>query len=204
MSMTSEYELSLTGAQPDILVAGMDEVGRGPLAGPVVAACVIMPLIDLNPEVRDSKKISEKKRERLSVEIRKSAIGWALGVVEPDEIDRINILNATKQAFEQAYRKLEPKPDFLLIDGKDAIAADCETKAIVKGDDKIYTIAAASIVAKVYRDRLMIAYDEQYPQYGFAKHKGYGTKEHIEALKKYGPCKIHRRSFLTKILGERL
>ena len=197
--MNADYEIGLyqKGYQ---YIAGIDEVGRGPLAGPVVAACVIMPTDTINEKIKDSKKISEKAREDISEWIIKNAICYAFGEVDEKVIDQINILNATKRAFEIAYGKIDKSPNYLLIDGRDVISASCEAKAIIGGDNKIYTIAAASVIAKVYRDNIMREMDKIYPQYGFLRNKGYGTNEHIKALKKYGPCPIHRLSFIKKIV----
>ncbi|MEZ4357599.1 MAG: ribonuclease HII [Eubacteriales bacterium] len=198
--MNADYEIGLynKGYQ---YIAGIDEVGRGPLAGPVVAACVIMPTDIINDKIKDSKKIAEKTREIVSEWIIRNAVCYAFGVVDEKTIDEINILNATKRAFNIAYSQIEKSPNYLLIDGKDVITADCEARAVIGGDNKIYTIAAASVIAKVYRDNIMRKMDEIYPQYGFIRNKGYGTKEHIDALKKYGPCPIHRMSFIRKIVG---
>ncbi len=181
------------------LLAGMDEAGRGPLAGPVVAACVILP-----PDVRidgvdDSKKLSEKKRASLFTEIKNTAIAYSIGIVEHDIIDGINILNASRLAFKKAYDSMAIKPQTVLTDHIDKLDIDCGYTPLVKGDATSYSIASASILAKVYRDTLMADMDEKYPLYGFAKNKGYGTLEHYEALRKYGPCPIHRMSFLKNL-----
>jgi ribonuclease HII len=181
------------------LIAGMDEAGRGPLAGPVVAACVVMPQRPLIPGIDDSKKISEEKRERLYGEILDAALGYGIGIVPNEEIDAVNIRNATLLAFSLAYENLSKKCDYLLIDGLDVIKSYCAAEAVVKGDGTCYSIAAASIVAKVTRDRLMREYDAVFPEYGFSKHKGYGTKAHQDALLLYGPCAIHRRTFIKKM-----
>lgn len=188
-----EKELLAGGAK---LIAGMDEAGRGPLAGPVVAAAVIMPLDCPIEGVDDSKKVSEKKRERLFEEIVEKAIAYKICLADRDVIDDINILNATKKAMTECVAGLSVRPDVVLIDAV-KLPLDVPTKAIIKGDALSYSIAAASILAKVYRDRLMREYDKLYPAYGFAKHKGYGTKEHIDALRTVGPCPIHRRTFIT-------
>ena len=177
-------------------IAGIDEVGRGPLAGPVLAACVVLPpgfdLVGIN----DSKKLTERQRERAEVRIRAEAAAIGIGSVEPDVIDRINILKATHEAMRLAYAQITPPPDFVLIDGLPVRSFPCaETQALVQGDSKSVSIAAASIVAKVVRDRLMRAYDLVYPEYGFAGHKGYGSARHLAALAQHGPCPIHRRSF---------
>ncbi len=178
-----------------LLIAGIDEAGRGPLAGPVVAACCIMPLDDLVEGVNDSKQLTETKREKLFPLIKEKAIAYSIVEVNEKVIDEINILNATKQAMRECLDRLAVKPDVVLID---AVKLDCDTKvdAIIKGDALSYTIACASVLAKVHRDHLMLEYDEIYPAYGFAKHKGYGTKQHIEALQTVGPCPIHRRTFI--------
>ncbi len=176
-------------------VAGVDEVGRGPLAGPVVAAAVI-----LDPErpiegLVDSKKISEKKRERLALEIREKALAWALGRAEVEEIDEINILQASLLAMQRAVEQLQPVPDRALIDGNRCPMLSCPAEAIIKGDETVEAISAASIIAKVARDQEMLALDADYPGYGLARHKGYPTKAHIEALQTLGVTQIHRRSF---------
>lgn len=182
-------------------VAGMDEVGRGPLAGPVVGACVILPPDDLILGINDSKKLSPARREALAVQIHARALFVGIGQVESQQIDELNILNATKKALMAACTWQEA-PDFLLFDTVPGLRPPCPSRGLVKGDALSYSIAAASIVAKVYRDGLMQEYDRQYPQYGFARNKGYGTAEHMEALRRYGPCPIHRRSFITRILQE--
>ena len=178
------------------LIGGLDEVGRGPLAGPVVAACVILPDGFSLDGINDSKKLTERQRERADIRIRAEAVGIGLGVVEPETIDRINILQATRQAMREAFLSLDPPPDCVLIDGLPVPAFPCPyQQAIVGGDGLCASIAAASIIAKVARDRMMRAYDVVYPQYGFAGHKGYGAAKHLEALRANGPCPIHRRSF---------
>ena len=188
-----ERELLASGAK---LIAGMDEAGRGPLAGPVVAAAVIMPLDHPIEGVDDSKKVSEKKRERLFDEIIEKAIAYKICLADEQVIDEINILNATKKAMTECVTGLSVRPDIVLVDAV-KLALEVPTKAIIKGDALSYSIAAASILAKVYRDRLMREYDKEYPAYGFAKHKGYGTKDHIDAIRTVGPCPIHRRTFIT-------
>lgn len=179
------------------LIAGIDEAGRGPLAGPVVCACVIMPLDEdkLIDGINDSKKLTEKKREELYDKIIERAIAYSIVEVDERTIDRINILNATKLGMKRALDGLKVKPDIVLIDAV-KIDTDLPQDNIIKGDAKSYNIASASILAKVYRDRLMKKLSEKYPQYNFAKHKGYGTKEHIENLKKYGKCELHRETFI--------
>ena len=176
-------------------LCGMDEVGRGPLAGPVVTASVILKETSKILFVDDSKKLSAKKREALDLKIREDAIAIEIGLRTPAEIDAMNILNATKSAMEEAVSQLEPQPDLLLIDALN-IHTDLPTKAIVHGDATCYSIAAASIVAKVFRDHLMLEYAKTYPEYGFEHNMGYGTQEHIDALIKYGPSPIHRKSFI--------
>lgn len=188
-----EKELYAKGFQK---IAGIDEAGRGPLAGPVVVAGVIMPPDSMIEGVNDSKKVSEKKREKLYDAIIEEAISYSVAIIGQDIIDEINILNATKQGVTKVVEGLEIKPDLILVDALTHI----DTKgipydAIIKGDAKCYNIAAASILAKVTRDRIMREWDEIYPQYGFIAHKGYGTAKHIEAIKEYGLCSIHRRSF---------
>ena len=181
-------------------VCGIDEVGRGPLAGPVMAAAVIFPkdvnLLYLN----DSKQLSEKKREELYEEIKEAAVAYAVGIANVDVIDRINILQADYEAMRQAIGKLSVVPELLLNDAVTIPSVNQPQVPIIKGDTKSISIAAASIVAKVERDRLMCLYDEVYPQYGFARNKGYGSAEHIEALRKYGPCEIHRRTFIKNLI----
>jgi ribonuclease HII len=176
-------------------VAGVDEAGRGPLAGPVVAAAVIFPQEVWIHGVNDSKKLSSRQREELEVIIKECAVSVGIGIVYPEVIDAVNIYQATLRSMEEAVAKLEPRPHHLLIDGPRYKQSPIPYNAIVDGDAKCFSIAAASIVAKVTRDRLMLQYDAQFPQYGFAKHKGYGTKAHMEAIRKYGPCEIHRKSF---------
>jgi ribonuclease HII len=177
------------------LVAGVDEVGRGPLAGPVVAAAVILddtqPLFGLT----DSKKLSEKKRKILSAEIKNKSLAWSIACVEADEIDRINILQASLLAMKKAVESLRLMPDHCLIDGNKLPQLNCTAEAIVKGDLKEPAISAASIIAKVYRDQLMVEQAKLYPEYGFEKHKGYPTKQHREAIQVYGVLEIHRKSF---------
>lgn len=176
------------------LLAGMDEVGRGPLAGSVVTACVVIPEEPVLLWIDDSKKLSESRREKVYEEIMKHALYVGLGEVGPEEIDRINILQATKQAMRAAAAKVPA--DCFLIDAVTNLGLKGKEIPIIKGDATSYCIAAASIIAKVTRDRQMTEADKLWPEYGFARNKGYGTKEHIEALKKYGPCPIHRRSFI--------
>ena len=177
-------------------ICGIDEAGRGPLAGPVVVAGVIMPEDSMIEGVNDSKKVSEKKREKLYDQILEEAISYSVAVIGQDVIDDINILNATKMGLTKVVEEQEVKPDLIIVDALNHI----DTKgipydSIIKGDAKCYSISAASIIAKVTRDRIMRQWDEIYPQYGFSKHKGYGTKMNIEAIKEYGLCPIHRKSF---------
>ena len=178
-------------------ICGIDEAGRGPLAGPVVVAAVIMPQDSMIEGVNDSKKVSEKKREKLYEEITATAIAWGVGIIEPQEIDNINILNATKKGLTIALKELTEKPDLILVDALTGIdTLGISYQSIIKGDAKSYSIAAASIIAKVTRDRIIREWDKIYPQYGFEKHKGYGTKMHIEAIKEYGITPLHRKTFV--------
>lgn len=184
-------------------IAGVDEVGRGPLAGPVVVACVIMPLNDedIIQGVNDSKKVSEKNREVLFEKIKEKALAYRIEWADEKIIDEINILQATKMCMTKAVNNIGIKPDIVLID---AVNLDCNApiEAIIKGDAKSYSIACASILAKVTRDRYMREIDEKYPQYGFADNKGYGSQKHIEALKSCGACPIHRRTFIKNFVNE--
>lgn len=181
-------------------IAGIDEVGRGPLAGPVVTCAVILKSDVLIEGINDSKKVSETKREKLFDIITKNCVAYGLGMASEKKIDEINILNATKNAMIESVNNLEVRPEHLLIDAIN-LGIDIPITPIIKGDAFSISVAAASIIAKVTRDRMMVAYDEIYPEYGFAKNKGYGTSEHVVALKKYGPCPIHRMSFIKNILG---
>ncbi len=176
-------------------IAGIDEAGRGPLAGPVVSAAVILPSSFSVPGITDSKKLTSKKRADLYEKLYEHAFSIGIGIVDPVEIDRINILEAARLSMAMAVSSLRPKPDFLLIDGNFRIQSDIPQEPIIKGDLLSISIAAASIIAKVTRDRLMRRYDEEYPQFGFGRHKGYPTRAHREAIKTFGPCLIHRRSF---------
>ena len=183
-------------------ICGVDEAGRGPLAGPVCAAAVILPDGAVIEGLDDSKKLTEKKRERLYDIIKETAVAYSVAYGTLEEIETVNILEATYLAMNRAIEGLSVKPDFALIDGNRVprgIKIPCET--IVKGDSKSMSVAAASVLAKVTRDRLMLEYDKKYPEYNFKKHKGYGTKEHTELIKQYGPCEIHSLSFLKNILG---
>ena len=182
-------------------VAGVDEVGRGPLAGPVVCAAVIMPMDDIILGVDDSKKLTEKKREKLYEIIKEKAIAYNIALVTQQEIDEINILNAVKKCMTNAVNGLKVKPDVTLVDGLDT-NLPINAEYIVKGDLNSYTIGCASILAKVYRDNLMSEYAKEFPEYGFDKHKGYGTKVHIEKIKEIGPCKLHRKTFIKNFWVE--
>ena len=180
-------------------IAGIDEVGRGPLAGPVVTCAAILKPDVLIEGINDSKKVSETKREKLFDIIIDNCVSYGIGMASEKKIDEINILNATKEAMREAISNLTVKAEHLLIDAVE-LGVDIPTTALIKGDAFSISIAAASILAKVTRDRMMVAYDEIYPEYGFSKNKGYGTAEHVAALKKYGPCPIHRMSFIKGIL----
>lgn len=192
-----ENEIYKTGVQT---ICGIDEAGRGPLAGPVVVAAVIMPKDSFIEGVNDSKKVSEKKREALYEQITNEAVAWGVGIIDQKEIDEINILNATKKGLTTAIKELKVKPDRIIVDALDKIdTLGIPYTPIIKGDAKCYSIAAASIIAKVTRDRIMRQWDEIYPMYGFEKHKGYGTAMHMQAIREYGLCPLHRRSFTKNI-----
>ena len=195
--LTYERESLIKGFK---LVAGVDEVGRGPLAGPVVAAAVILPLEEEKRilGINDSKKLSAKKREALAAQIKEVALAYAIEEVSQDVIDEINILQATRLAMKRAIEKLSPCPDFVVTDGNMTLDIAFPQESIVKGDSKVASIGAASILAKVYRDALMVKFSEQYPWYGFERNAGYGTKEHIQAIQERGICKIHRKTFVKK------
>ena len=195
-----ERELRLLGFER---IAGVDEVGRGALAGPVVAAAVLLPCDCIIDGVRDSKLVAEPERERLYDVIVGCALAWSVGIVDNGEIDRINILQATFEAMRIAVRTLPIPPDYVLIDGRDAVPFGIPCRAIIDGDAFCHAIAAASLIAKVTRDRIMRTLDETHPQYGFARHKGYATPQHRRAVIEHGPTAIHRRSFLGKVLEER-
>jgi len=182
------------------LIAGIDEVGRGPFAGPVMTAAVILPKDCEILYLNDSKKLSEKKREELFPEIMEKAIAIGIGSATPEEIDEINILQATYKAMREAISKLNPQPELMLNDAVTIPGVNIRQVPIIKGDAKSVSIAAASVIAKVTRDRLMCEYDKMYPGYGFASNKGYGSAEHIEALQKLGPCPIHRKSFIKNYI----
>lgn len=182
-------------------ICGIDEAGRGPLAGPVVVGACIMPKDSMIEGVNDSKKVSEKKRELLFETIKEEAIAYAIGIVDQTVIDEINILEATKKGLTDALKELKVKPDYIVVDALTKIdTLGIPYMSVIKGDAKCYSISCASILAKVTRDRIMREWDEIYPAYNFKKHKGYGTKEHIEAIKKNGPCPIHRKTFITHFI----
>jgi ribonuclease HII len=176
-------------------IAGLDEVGRGPLFGPVVAAAVILAPGFKLEGLTDSKKLSEKKRNEFDREIRSNAVAWAIASVDAETIDRINIRQASLLAMRRAVEQLALSPDYLLIDGRDTIAWECEQQAVIQGDATSFSIAAASVLAKVYRDRLLVEWDREFPGYGLAQHKGYGSPEHLAALARLGPTPLHRKSF---------
>ena len=182
-------------AQGFRVIAGLDEAGRGPLAGPVVAAAVVLAPTKKMAGIDDSKKLSPEQREKIFSLILQQAAAVGIGVVDAREIDCLNILRASLKAMEQAVQNLSLSPDFLLIDGIHSLTLPLAQRAIPKGDQRCQSIAAASIVAKVTRDRLMLAYHDEYPQYNFARHKGYGTREHLQAIRQYGCCPLHRQSF---------
>lgn len=200
MSLSWETEISFRKEQ-EKLVCGCDEAGRGPLAGPVVAAAVILPEGLVIEGLDDSKKLSEKKREKLFDVIIENCIDYGIGLCTVAEIEEMNILNASMKAMNRAVAKLKNKPDLALVDGNIVRGFEMRAVPVIKGDAICPSISAASILAKVTRDRMVAELDKDYPEYGFAKHKGYGTKDHREAILKYGPSPIHRMSFLTKILG---
>ena len=187
--------------EKNVLIAGLDEVGRGCLAGPVVCAAVIMPLEKelIIDGINDSKKLTAKERERLDKLILEKAIAYSISIIDKETIDEINILEATKLGMKNAVKNLKIKPNILLIDAV-KIESDIKQENIIKGDEKSYNIACASIIAKVYRDNYMKQISLKYPLYNFAQNKGYGTREHIECLLKNGPCQIHRKTFISKIL----
>ena len=193
-----ETKLYKTGFE---YICGIDEAGRGPLAGPVVVASVVLPQDSMIEGVNDSKKVSENKREKIYEEIIKGAISYGIAIIDEKEIDEINILRATKKGVTECIRKLEVKPNIILIDALEGIDnLQIPYKSIIKGDAKHYSIAAASILAKVTRDRIMRQYDLLYPEYGFIQNKGYGTAKHIQAIKEKGICEIHRRSFVKNFI----
>lgn len=200
LNQLKEYEKNLYEEGVN-LIAGIDEAGRGPLAGPVVVGVVILRETSFIEGINDSKKISEAKREKLYEEITNEAVAWSVGIVDETRIDEINILNATKEALTKAISNLKIKPEIILVDALDKIdTLLIPYTSIIKGDAKIYSIAAASIIAKVTRDRIIRSYDKIYPEYEFIKNKGYGTAKHIEAIKQYGLCPIHRKSFTKNFI----
>ena len=200
LNMLKQYENDLRNKGYKY-ICGIDEAGRGPLAGPVVVASVIMPENSMIEGVNDSKKVSEKKREKLYDLILEEAISYGVGIIGQDEIDEINILNATKKGLTTSLKELTAKPDLIIVDALTHIdTLGIPYESIIKGDAKCYSISAASIIAKVTRDRIMREWDKIYPQYGFAQHKGYGTSAHINALKEYGPCPLYRRSFIKNFV----
>lgn len=211
--LTEEEEIQRTVSMYEIerscrergfnMIAGVDEAGRGPLAGPVYAAAVILPRDTVIKGINDSKKLTEKRREELFCEITEQAVAYSVFSVDEKRIDEINILNATFEAMNGAVDGLSVKPDYVLIDGNRIKNMTLPHETVVKGDAKSASIAAASILAKVSRDRFICEMAKKYPEYGFEKHKGYGTKAHNEAILKHGPCEIHRRTFLKKLLGDR-
>ena len=193
-----EQELDKNNIQ---YICGIDEAGRGPLAGPVVVAAVIMPKDSFIEGVNDSKKVSEKKREQLYDEIIDNCIAYGVGIIDQIKIDEINILEATRLGVKEAVQELKQKPDIILVDALTKIdTGGVPYKSIIKGDAKEYSIACASIIAKVTRDRIMRKWDEVFPAYGFAKHKGYGTAEHRKILKEIGPCMLHRKTFIKNLI----
>lgn len=200
LNLLKEEELKLYSDKLQY-ICGIDEAGRGPLAGPVVVGAVILPEESFIEGVNDSKKISEKKRERIYEQIIAEAISYGVGIVDQKTIDEINILNATKLGVKLALEQMKIKPDLILVDALNNMdTLGIPFKSVIKGDAKHYSIAAASIIAKVTRDRIMQEWDELYPVYGFAKHKGYGTAAHIQAIKENGPCILHRQSFIKNFI----
>ena len=200
LKLLKQLELSLYDDKVKY-ICGIDEAGRGPLAGPVVVGAVIMPKESFIEGVNDSKKVSEKKRELLFDKITSEAVAYSVGIVDQEKIDEINILEATRLAVHQALEKLKVKPDLIVVDALTNIDTfGIPYMSIIKGDAKVYSISAASIIAKVTRDRMMQEWDEIFPEYGFAKHKGYGTKDHINAIKTYGPTPIHRKTFIKNFI----
>ena len=194
-----DYELELQLIPEEVqVVCGLDEAVRGPLAGPVYAGAVILPKGYIPEGLNDSKKLSEKKRDALFEQITQNALAWGFGTASPEEIDEINILNASMLAMKRAVEMLDVKPEYLLVDGNIARGFEQPARAVIKGDAKSPSIAAASIIAKVLRDRECLKMDEEYPEYGFAAHKGYPTKAHFAAIEKHGVSPIHRKSFLKK------
>lgn len=202
LKQLKEYENQLRSKGFEF-ICGIDEAGRGPLAGPVVVASVIMPADSIIEGVNDSKKVSEKKREKLYDLILEEAISYGVGIIGQDEIDDINILNATKKGLTMSLKELDKKPDLIIVDALTHIdTLGIPYESIIKGDAKCYSISAASIIAKVTRDRIMREWDKVYPQYGFERHKGYGTAAHISAIKENGLCPLHRLSFVKNIINK--
>ncbi len=199
MNELKEFDLKFLSNGVQIL-AGVDEAGRGPLAGPVVAAAVVFPTEVEIPEVKDSKKLTESKREQLFDEIVRHSLAYGIGIIYQTEIDEINILQATLKAMQKAVSSLRVKPNLVLVDGNKKFECEIPVETVIKGDSKSFSIAAASILAKVTRDRIMQNLALDFPEYNWHKNKGYGTKEHIEAIKKFGATEIHRKSFLKNIL----
>lgn len=199
MNSLKKFDIALISKKIK-LVAGTDEAGRGPIAGPVVAAAVIFERKSFHPDINDSKQVNETTREMLFDWIIENCLCFGVGIIEHDEIDRINILQASLKAMKTAVDKLNPDPDLIIIDGNKSFLSEIKTKTIVKGDTKSFSIAAASIIAKVTRDRIMKNLSKEYPEYLWHKNKGYPTKEHIEAVRKYGMTIYHRKTFLSKIL----
>ena len=200
LNLLKQEELSLYSEKIQY-ICGIDEAGRGPLAGPVVVGAVIMPRESFIEGVNDSKKVSEKKREKLYEIITQEAIAYSVGIVDHNKIDEINILNATKLGLKIAIENLKIRPDLILVDALNNMdTSGIPYKSIIKGDAKIYSISCASIIAKVTRDRIMREWDNIYPEYGFEKHKGYGTAAHISVIKEKGPCIIHRRTFIKNFI----
>ena len=201
LNLLKKEEESLYSDEKTKYIWGIDEAGRGPLAGPVVVGTVILPRDSFIEGVNDSKKVSEKKREILYDKIIEEAISYSVAIIGQDVIDDINILNATKQGVTSVVKGLDVRPDLIIIDALQHIDTDgVPYESIIKGDAKCYSIAAASIIAKVTRDRIMRTWDEIYPEYGFEKHKGYGTAAHIKAIKEFGPTPIHRKSFIKNFI----
>jgi len=199
MNSLKKFDIALISKKIK-LVAGTDEAGRGPIAGPVVAAAVIFERKSFHPDINDSKQVNETTREMLFDWIIENCLCFGVGIIEHDEIDRINILQASLKAMKTAVDKLNPDPDLIIIDGNKSFLSEIKTKTIVKGDTKSFSIAAASIIAKVTRDRIMKNLSKEYPEYLWHKNKGYPTKEHIEAVRKYGMTIYHRKTFLSRIL----
>ncbi len=200
LTVLKEIENKIHKEEKIKYICGIDEAGRGPLAGPVVVASVIMPEDSMIEGVNDSKKVSEKKREKLFEQIKEEAISYGIGIIWQEEIDEINILEATKKALTKSLEEMKTKPELILVDALTKInTLGIPYRSVIKGDAKVYSISAASIIAKVTRDRIMREMDEIYPQYGFSKHKGYGTAKHMEAIREFGLCPIHRKTFTKNI-----